>query len=200
MATKLVWSGILVGVLGWSLAMGARADDGDGGERAVYQTANMHDFPGGTVPLGGATLLRHRNSVDARIAAIGLDQNAAYTVWWVVFNNPDACVGGCGADDLGRPETDASVFYAAGFVTGLDGIANFTAHLDAGRLPEGIDVRRGDGLRRANGFGAEIHMIVRSHKTPMPGQVGEQIGRFGGGCGTPSICQDQQAVAFPPVP
>jgi len=58
-----------------------------------------------------------QQAVDVRLATSGLDINAAYTVWWIVFNNPSACTGGCGADDLGNPATAASAFYAAGFVT-----------------------------------------------------------------------------------
>jgi len=170
-----------------------------GGERKVYQTANLHDFPGMTTDLGGAaTLVRTNQAVDVRIAASGLDPNSAYTVWWVIFNNPGACVGGCGLDDLGSPAVEASVFYAAGFLTGIGGTANVTAHLEAGALPEGVDVLIPGGLERGNGFGSEIHLVVRSHGPILPGMVAAQIGSFGGACGV-NTCDDQQAVGFPAV-
>lgn len=197
MQKALLGSAVALGLLAYPIGMTVRADEGNG--PTVYQTANIHDFPGMTTDLGGAaTLLRSQQGVDVRIATSGLDVNAAYTAWWVVFNNPAACVGGCGRDDIGNPATGASVFYAAGFVTGLDGIANLTAHLSAGQLPQGIDVRRGSGLMAGNGFGAEIHLVIRSHGPIIPGMVNAQIGSFNGGCSV-NQCRDQQAVGFPAV-
>lgn len=196
MRKPIIRSGVVaVGLL--VCAIGVGADEGGG--PVVYQTANIHDFPGMTTDLGGAaTLLRSRQAVDVRLATSGLDINAAYTVWWIVFNNPSACTGGCGADDLGNPATAASAFYAAGFVTGMDGTANLSAHLSAGRLPQGIDVLLGSGLMAGNGHRAEIHLIIRSHGPIIPGRVDEQIGSFNGACDV-NVCTDQQAVGFPAV-
>ena len=83
-------------------------------------------------------------------------------------------------------------------MTGTEGTANITAHLDAGRPPEGIDVLLGGGLERGNGFASEIYLIIRSHGPIIPGRVNEQIGSFGGACDT-NTCVDQQAVGFVPV-
>jgi hypothetical protein len=65
-------------------------------------------------------------------------------------------------------------------------------------LPAGLEVRRGFGLRRGNGFRAEVHFIVRSHGSVIPGRADEQIGSFGGACDV-NVCMDQQAAAFLPV-
>lgn len=170
-----------------------------------YQTANMHTFPGGVDIAGGGTLTRTRNAVTASLATTGLDSKAAYTVWWVVFNNPDRCSEPCGLDDLGNAAVAPGVFYAAGFIAGMDGTANVVAHLESGALPEGADelLGTGQGLRKGNGFDAEIHMIVRSHGNPVPGAVDVQIGTFAGACGpAPAFpnCADQQAIAFLPAP
>ncbi|MBA3884278.1 MAG: hypothetical protein H0X67_00945 [Acidobacteria bacterium] len=149
-----------------------------------------------TTDLGGAaTLLRTTQAVDVRISTSALDHNAANTVWWVVFNRPAACVGGCGVGNLGNPATGASVFYAAGFVTGFDGTANISAHLDAGALPRGIDILLGNGLMPGNGFGAEIHLLIRSHGSLIPGRVAQQIGSVDGACDV-NVCAEQQAVGF----
>lgn len=165
-----------------------------GNGAATYQTANAVDFGTG-VPVGGAaTLFRSNNNVRARIATSGLDTNAAYTVWWILWNRPDLCSAPCGANDLGI--SGSSVFYAAGFVTGGDGTANVTAHLDAGPLPSGIDILIPGGLHSGFGLRAEIHMLLRSHGPISPGSVATQIGSFDPAC---AICEDQQAVAFPPV-
>ncbi len=88
-------------VLGLCAIFGTVATAADG--PAVYQTANIHDFPGMTTDLGGAaTLLRTTQAVDVRISTSALDHYAAYTVWWVVFNRPAARVGGCGST-IGLP-------------------------------------------------------------------------------------------------
>lgn len=172
-------------------SMTARAQ---GNGDTTYQTANVVDLNTG-VPVGGAaTLIRTNNGVRARIATSGLDQNAAYTVWWIVWNNPSLCSAPCGPDDLGIAGN--SVFYAAGFVTGSDGTANVTADAEAGELPAGIDVLIPGGLQPGRGLRAEIHMVVRSHGPITPGSVATQIGSFDAAC---AVCSDQQAVAFPPV-
>jgi hypothetical protein len=173
-------------------ALTARAD------QPTYQTANIFQFMNPANQLGGAaTLFRYKQGVEMRIATSGLNPNAAYTVWWVVFNNPAACVGGCGLDDLSNPAARAAVFYAAGFVTGADGTGNVAAYLGTGALPEGIDVVMGSGLEPGNGYTAEIHVVVRTHGAINPGHVAEQIGSFNGAC-NPS-CGNQQAAMFLPV-
>lgn len=172
-----------------------------------YQTVNMFQAGNPAMQLGSAaTLYRTRQSLEMRVAASGLAENSAFTVWWVVFNNPAACVMGCGADDLPRPAVRAAVFYAAGFVTGgdgvgtEDGVGNVSAYVDAGALPAGIDIEMGDGLESGNGFDAEVHIVVRTHGTISPGQVHKQIGTFNEGCTPlPTSCANRQVAVFLPL-
>ena len=61
----------------------------------------------------------------------GLPAGDAVTIWWVVFNHPEACSHGalglrCGERDFAEPAVDASVLYAAGQVIGGGGTGNFT--------------------------------------------------------------------------
>jgi hypothetical protein len=192
MRTRLLRFCVVVGFVAYGLAVV------DAAEPRTYQTRNMFQTgnPGILKP-GGATLYRSSQGLEMRIATSGLNMNSSYSVWWVVFNNPSACVGGCGADDLGRPEVRASVLYAAGFVTGLSDTGNVTAHLEAGNLPSGLDVELGDGLEPGNGFRAEVHLVVRSHGTTLPGIVDQQIGSFNGGCNV--TCANVQSAVFQPV-
>lgn len=70
-------------------------DPTDGG---VSLSATEHDVP---LTLAAEQLLiatgRIPNTDELGLEqsgiATGLDANAAYTVWWVVFNNPGLCVG-----------------------------------------------------------------------------------------------------------
>jgi hypothetical protein len=198
MARRLLRSLVIAGSIVAGLALAAAAD------QRTYQTANIFQAGNPAIQLGGAaTLFRSKQGAEMRIATSGLAENSAYTVWWVVFNNPAACTGGCGADDLGNPAVRAAVFYAAGFVTAGDGIGtedgtgNVSAHMEAGALPLGIDVEVEGGLEPGNGFRAEIHLVVRTHGTINPGMVDQQIGSFNGGCNP--TCANQQAAVFLPV-
>ncbi len=192
MRTKLLPFCVIAGCLAYGFAVV------DAAEPRTYQTKNM--FQAGNPAIlkpGGATLYRSSQGLEMRIATSGLLMSSSYTAWWVVFNNPSACVGGCGEDDLSNPEVRASVLYAAGFVTGLSDTGNVTAHLEAGRPPSGVDVELGDGLEPGNGFRAEVHLVVRTHGLTNPGSVDQQIGSFNGGCNP--TCANVQAAKFPPV-
>jgi hypothetical protein len=166
------------------------------GHAAVLQSANLHDFPAGTSEQAGAgRIVRTEDAVSAYLSMGDLDARAAYTVWWVVWNNPGDCVDGCGLDDIGL----ASIFYATGFVTGPSGTANASAHLEAGDYTDGIEVLLDNGgLALGNGLGAELHMIVRTHGRVIRGRVAEMISTVGGACDV-NLCDDQQAIAFPPA-
>ena len=187
-------------VAGSVLCGPAFADDGP---TRTYQTTDLFKFGAPSIKLGGATLFRSRRSLEMRIAANHLDPNAAYTVWWVVFNNPGGCLAAfsCAPADLGRAAARASVFYAAGFVTGDDGIGNVSAHVEAGALPLGLDVEPDGtvaGLDRGNGLAADVHLVIRGHGAVIPGLAHAQISTFGGGCAT-NVCANQQAAVFAPV-
>jgi hypothetical protein len=208
MSRMVLRSLAIAGCLVFAATFAAGDDDDGGRRRGTYQTANMFRAGNPAMKRGGAaTLYRFRQRLEMRVATSGLDENSAYTVWWVVFNNPEACIGGCGPDDLANPAVNAAVFYAAGFVTGGDGMgttedgtANVSAYVNAGALPEGVEVvpeATGDRLERGNGFAAEVHIVVRSHGTVNRGHVHEQIGSFNGGC-NPG-CANQQAAIFMPV-
>lgn len=183
-------------VAGCVTATGLAFADGD--DPRTYQTSNAFMFGNPSVnKAGGATLFRSKQQVEMRFATSGLNVNSSYTVWWVIFNNPGACVGGCGLDDLSNPAVRASVLYAGGFVTGVGDSGNITAHLAAGDPPIGVDVELGNGLERGNGFGAEIHLVLRTHGTTIPGLVDGQIGSFNGGCSP--TCANVQAAVFATV-
>jgi hypothetical protein len=161
----------------------------------TYQTANVVEFDSGNPVAGAATLTRTLESATARLYTTGLQKKAAYTIWWVVWNDPSLCTGGCGEDDLGI--ADNSVFYAGGFVTGTDGTVNVSVHVDAGDLAPEIDVLLPGGLEVGHGFLAEIHLIIRSHGKIIKGLADVQIGSFFGACDI-NTCFDDQAVAFLP--
>ena len=99
--------------------------------------ASLMHFTGEFVPdegpVGGiSTLWRNTGSVSTRINATQLVAGDAITLWWVVFNNPDACVDGCGEDDLGLEAVNAAVIWGAGRVADSDGTATIGTILEEG--------------------------------------------------------------------
>jgi hypothetical protein len=135
--------------------------------------------------VGTSQLVRTANGVAMNLRTTGLDPGAAHTVWWVIFNNPEFCADGCGPDDLGNSNVLATVLWATGHVIGNNGVGDFAAHLtveDTSGDSFPIDFP-GDVVGLINPLGAVIHLVVRTHGSPIPGQVKEQISTYnGGGC------------------
>lgn len=174
---------------------------------STFQASNVHTFDTGIAVAGAATLLRDNNSVDLRVQMSGLDTNSAYTLWWIIFNNPEECTTGeaptlCGAGDLnpdrdgeGINPVDRGVRNAAGFITGLDGTANVQGRLAEGTPPGGPAAA---GFGQLNdSVGAEIHIVVQTHGTPLVGSVADQMTVPGAACNT--VCEDQFGIVFLPV-
>ena len=68
-----------------------------------------------TMVVGSATLDRDDIGVRVKIETSSLEPGDAHTVWWVIFNNPDACAGPvCAGTDLGNPDVKGAVLHATG--------------------------------------------------------------------------------------
>ena len=157
-----------------------------------------------------ATLMRNDQNVRLTLNTSELEAGGAYTIWWIIFNNPEYCSDSCGEDDLPpfnpdgyNPAIEPSAAFATGHVIGNNGKGNFGASLQEG-LPKGQTLF-GEGL--IDSRKAEIHIVVRAHGQPIPGIVNEMIGTYGGGCsedtgGGPGAvgndCADPQFAVFLP--
>jgi hypothetical protein len=153
-------------------------------------------------------LLRDETSVELRAEFSGLDASATYTLWWIIFNNPEECTTGaapalCGEGDLnpdrdgeGVNPVDRGVRNASGFITGTAGTANTRARLKEGPSPTGPAMA---GFGQLNdSVGAEIHIVVQTHGAPLAGSVDQQMTVPNASCNT--VCEDQFAIVFLPVP
>jgi hypothetical protein len=150
----------------------------------------------GTVP-GTSTLTRNDTGIIVNYNTTGLTPGYAYTLWWVIWNNPQKCAvpGACDEPDFGIPGVvGVDVLYATGLVVGADGIGNFTAELIAGgdyqSVNQLMELPPAGGLKLGNSRTAEVHLALRSHGPVIPGMVTEQISSYIGGCTDP--------FAFPP--
>ncbi len=134
----------------------------------------------------------------------------AYTMWAVIFNNPDACPDGCNGPDLGIPEVEGALIFTTGKVVEAASDV-FTAFLEldhpVGEVAIGADDRGLTNLR------AEVHGVLRSHgpASDNPDILDQQLTTFAGGCATfgeggavnPDsgfICHDPQAAILTPIP
>ena len=191
MKIRFLFTGTLVSLLLLIVTVSALAAPASS---AVYRFSDASDVPGAS-----ASLVRADGNVAMTLRTSELDQKAAYTVWWVVFNNPGDCSSTCGEDDIfdengelmvnvddgtfGTPGVNVSVVFATGHVVGKNGVGNFGAGLREGKTSGALF---GPGLVDAQG--AEIHLIVRTHGEPIRGMVG---------CGV-NDCVDQQFTVFVP--
>ena len=142
-------------------------------------------FSDGSIVEGSsAMLVRTDTGVTMTIHTSGLDPGAAYTGWWVIYNNPEECAAfpdPCAGPDFDNPRVQATLLHATGHVIGNNGVGNFAAHLadDTGGL---VDARK-----------AHIELVVRSHGQPIAGMVKEQITMFDGGCSI-NVCESEQVT------
>jgi hypothetical protein len=162
---------------------------------STFQASNVHTFDTGIVVAGAGTLLRDEDGVKLRVEMDGLDSNAAYTLWWIIFNNPSACSDNeCGLNDVfPNGPSDPGVRNASGFITGPSVTGNSTGELEVGPAPMGA---AGFGQLK-DSVGAEIHIVIQTHGRPLVGSVAEQMTIPGAACN--HKCEDQFALAFLPV-
>lgn len=124
---------------------------------------------------GRSLLVRSNRGVLALLRTGDLVAGDAYTVWAVIFNNPEACDGLCDAADLSNPQVDGHSTLGTGEVVRHERAMFLTV------------MRAGNEL--ADPMGAEIHFVVRTHGPAIPDLVEEQISTLHGGC-PPNNCSN----------
>jgi hypothetical protein len=148
-----------------------------GGPDAIEQQRDVFWIGGSTV--GTSNLVRTDDGVSVQLNTTGLHEGA-YTLWWIVFNNPQGCVAACGDNDadFDPNQTGFGFGFADGDLVGPTGEATFAA-----QLSEGDPLLGGDGGALENSLATEIHFIVRYHGPTDPNRILEQIhtGEFAAG-------------------
>lgn len=167
----------------------------DGNRKGSYVRESIqisdHRMFGSNVEVDGATTLirDYRNKVIlAKITTNALEPDFAYSIWWVVFNNPEYCATpyACAGSDLevngGDPRIKASVFYGGGMLADGGGSTNTTMTLLPGKTSRELFAQSRDwGLRNLRK--AEIHVVIRSHGLAgIAGPVSKQIGTANEAC------------------
>jgi hypothetical protein len=207
---------LLVAVSLLGISIQAEADD-NGGPKETFQIMPLNETMGSPDPATGAVRLnRTRNELWASVHVTALEPHSAFTIWAVIFNRPGECETPAGPDIqcsatdlmLVPNPTRASAFNVGAFVTGSDGTANINIHIRSGAPPDGAFVLWGKGglndngvnpgLRQGNGFGAEVHLVIRTHEGILAGAIAAQLSMINGGC-PPNECVNVQMATFPRV-
>ncbi len=166
--------------------------------QSTFQASNATVFMTDIAVAGAGTLLREVDGVELRFEMAGLDSNSAYTLWWIIFNNPVACSHGaapalCGLGDLSVPAVNGAVRNAAAFISSPSGTGNTTGEMDVGAVAMGHA-----GFGQLNdSVGAEIHIVIQTHGRPLVGSVAQQMTIPGAACN--KKCEDQFGIVFLPV-
>jgi hypothetical protein len=133
-----------------------------------------------------ATLFNTGTRLTVNIVDRHLEANNAYTVWWIIFNDPSGCVDGCGGPDIFAElaTANAIVVNATGGVSSSLGNLVVTAWIDASGATSGSgEVFAGD-LATLDIANAVVHMVIRSHGPASSDAdiLAKQIGTLAGGC------------------
>jgi hypothetical protein len=139
--------------------------------------------------LGASTLARDEDGVTGTVHVGDLGTNSSrldrkhtivYSIWAIVFNNPDECVRSemiCSPGEEGPREgnpSGLSIFWVAGGIAspsipGIPGTLNVAFRINGPPVGFIIPAFSQDGL--TNFSGAEIHFVVAPHPEAMLGNV-----------------------------
>ena len=127
---------------------------------------DIFPFSDPTMDLGDATFTRTLDGVTITADADGLIAGNAYTMWWVIWNDPTQCAVVCGEADLGAPG-NVILLGGNGIVASEAGTASFTSHLTVGGpMPDGPIPGP-----LTNPIAATIHLVLRDHGPALTGDA-----------------------------
>lgn len=177
-----------------SIALPATAEGNGNRVRESVEVAEHFMFGDPPMQVAGATILIRdfaARIVTATVTSSALVPHHAYSIWWVVFNNPQNCATPyeCAGSDLGDPLVRGSVFWGGGLLADGDGYGNTQIELRRGRTDRELFGPMLDtGLQDIRN--AEIHLVLRTHgPAGLAGGVGQQVGSANEAC-PPGGCQN----------
>lgn len=137
--------------------------------------------------VGRSNLVRTPNGLRAAVRSTGLTPGDAVTLWFIVFNNPEACsTSPCSVPaDVFNSDTEADFFWGDGRVVGAKGSATFAGSLGVGQTAHSgkVEIGAGDAVPLTNPRGAEVVLALHSHGPAATGDLlAAQLGSYTGGC------------------
>ena len=199
----------IAGILAGGLAAYQNGNVSAGGGEEIGTSTPMYDFRdhGGVAIMfpkqrGTSELVRDAEGIAMSIDTTDLPVGA-FTVWWVIFNNPSGCTNNdCGGSDTGAGggpnPAEASILWATSGIVGPDRHGHFSALLGVGLDKAPGEVVRGPAL--TNPAGAEVHLVLKFHGPPQfddPEILARQLTTFAGDCARLLCYLPQSAVHNP---
>lgn len=159
------------------------------GETPPTGTGYWLSGPDANTPVLGSSgsALVNSNGTTVQVKATGLVPGHAYTMWLVYFNDGTTCTAGesgppltsCGFADL---FIQGGVTYGDGKVVSESGKATFVSRLNVGYENPSSTPPPPWGSADYEPVNPDYHVVIRSHGPANPGQIGDQITSFFGGC------------------
>ncbi len=106
------------------------------GDHSMQTTADVYQWWDDENPVGTATLTRDSSGITAVVHTSELPAGAAVTLWFIIYNHPEAC----GSDpcsvpvDMFVPDVEGDFYFGGGHVVGKTGEATFAGHLSVGEI------------------------------------------------------------------
>ena len=152
--------------------------------QATWERASVVTFADPGRVVGESRMKRSPHSVLVQFRAEEVEPGHAATLWAVVFNNPEACIGECDDPDLfENPAAMADLMFVDGDVANPVGVIRYQGRIEEDAI--GASIMPLFGLP-AHGVmdteKAEIHFVVRTHGELLAGLEEAQTTTFNGGC------------------
>jgi len=181
-AESTVFFGLLVLVVTLLSIMPAMA-----GDQAVRTTANVYWNWDPVNPVGTSEITRSSSGITAVYKTSGLPKGHAYTLWMVIFNNPELCsvpLACVAPPEVGNPSIGSDFHFVGGHVVGGSGNLTVAGHLKIGDSSGSGLVEIGNtGFPLVDPFKAQVILAIHSHGPKLTGEgLKSQISSFLGGC------------------
>jgi len=138
---------------------------------------------------GISEVIRLKGQAKYSVNAVGLKANEAHTVWYGVFNKPEACAIPCECNgaDIPNQEVGFGMFWAGGRVADEYGQINIDGLVNYGRY-NNDQILLGKPMQSRR---AEIQIVLRTHGVASadPGILEKQLTEYQGGCDV-AACED----------
>lgn len=165
-----------------------RTGDDKSSRGRLVDVADVRDYPEGVEKFGRSWLTRKPGGVTFRLLTRGLEPGHAYTLWMVIFNNPEGCkeddgAAVCNDFDLFNPASEPDMVWAAGTRVRRSGRAIFRGYRPVGTTAASVNEPLGlpsNGL--TNPAGADIRFIVHDHGRVLREYMPDMIKSIDGGC------------------
>ena len=156
-----------------------------GGTTSIQQepspVVRLTDF----VQVGSSTLVRTPNGINFNLSTTDLTAGHAYTLWFVVFNEPGQCAvpNECAPGDVVNDAAKPDMMYATGRIAGGTEVATFAGRRGVGDTSGSINAPVGlPAYGLLDPSRAEIHLAVHDHGSKLPEHMPDMIQTIDGGC------------------